>query len=187
MASLALPKYGWLYMLGIFLVLFLQILGIILYYFIRNKTLRILLVHGLGLLLILFLCFGVILFTSPPPLPSSNMKNISKKVNYIYKTDQEDRLSFRFILINRDRQRVKEVMSIINNKYDNLDSVRKYKCGMVLMHGNSSMHYKKAYYIGKNLDSINYEKGKWLKKIAYDRWQLSIGNKQKYGTQTRLF
>jgi hypothetical protein len=78
-------------------------------------------------------------------------------------------------------------MSIINNKYDNLDSVRKYKCGIVLMHGNSSMHYKKAYYIGKNLDSINYEKGKWLKKIAYDRWQLSIGNKQKYGTQTRLF
>jgi CHASE2 domain-containing sensor protein len=67
MASLALPEYGWLYMLGIFFVLFLQTLGIILYYFIHKKALTILLVRGLGLLLILFLCFGIILVQTLPP------------------------------------------------------------------------------------------------------------------------
>jgi hypothetical protein len=88
-------------------------------------------------------------------------------------------------IINRDSIRLHKTLKLLENDTISLSPVDKYHAAMVLQHGNKPAHYKKAHELATNAAKHNIKNSKWLKKATYDRWQLSIGNKQKYGTQMK--
>jgi hypothetical protein len=61
---------------------------------------------------------------------------------------------------------------------------------MVLQHGGDSSHYRIAHELasaacqrGVNTREWPQSSAEWLAKATYDRWMLSIGKPQVYGTQ----
>ncbi len=60
-----------------------------------------------------------------------------------------------------------------------------YHAAMVFQHGSDSTAYRRAYDLGLRavaLDSANAD-ARWIVPRAYDRWQVSLGRPQVYGTQ----
>ncbi|MDX1530415.1 MAG: hypothetical protein R3362_02715 [Rhodothermales bacterium] len=58
-----------------------------------------------------------------------------------------------------------------------------YHAALVLQHGRDSTDYRQAYRLSRAAAEAGYDGARWLVPRAYDRWQLSIGEPQVYGTQ----
>jgi hypothetical protein len=128
------------------------------------------------------------LFGGPAALPSAKT-SVSRELTYIYNTDQGDRFTLRWLRPERDAVRLSRVLELhkqglITNPVDQLNAT------MVLQHGNDSTHYRLAHELAKAaLDGWvatpgrSKEEAEWLMKATYDRWMLSIGKPQVYGTQ----
>jgi len=117
-----------------------------------------------------------------PAVPSTTL-NFNDQLNYMYKTDQGDRLALRFIKLNeRDQERTQRVVKILEQD-EILSPENLYQAATILQHGTESKHYEMAYILAKRADELGYENGLW--KAAYDRWMLSLGKPQVYGTQTK--
>ena len=84
-----------------------------------------------------------------------------------------------------DSQRRKQVQKMID---DNLliDSEDFYHAAMVFQHGENSDDYKNANELAKKSMDMGYEPAKWLFAASFDRYLLSIGKHQKFGTQFRF-
>jgi hypothetical protein len=117
-----------------------------------------------------------------PAVPSTTL-SISDQLNYMYKTDQGDRLALRFIKLNeRDQERIQRVVKILEQD-EILSPENMYQAATILQHGTGSEHYEMAYLLAKQANESGYENELW--KAAYDRWMLSLGKPQVYGTQTK--
>ncbi|HRJ57420.1 MAG TPA: hypothetical protein PK152_07355 [Anaerolineales bacterium] len=117
----------------------------------------------------------------PPAIPSAALP-VDKQINYIYETDQGDRLAMRFIKLNeRDTVRLLRILALYEQGVI-LSPENKYQAAMILQHGTKSEHYELAYTLAKESNEMGYENELW--KAAYDRWMLSLGKPQVYGTQT---
>lgn len=100
----------------------------------------------------------------------------------MYETDQGDRLAMRFIKLNeRDSDRLQHIL-VLYEQGDILSPKNKYQAATILQHGTKSEHYELAYILAKEANEMGYENELW--KAAYDRWMLSLGKPQVYGTQT---
>jgi hypothetical protein len=116
-----------------------------------------------------------------PAVPSPAL-SINEQLSYVYKTDQGDRLALRFInLTERDQERLQRVIEILEKK-ETLSPENLYQAATILQHGTKSEHYELAYSLAKQSNEMGYENE--LYKAAYDRWMLSLGKPQKYGTQS---
>ncbi len=62
-----------------------------------------------------------------------------------------------------------------------------YHAALVLQHGNDSTAYRQAFELSREAAELGYDEARWLVPRAYDRWQLSIGKPQVYGTQFVVF
>lgn len=128
------------------------------------------------------------LFGGPSALPGAKT-SVSKELTYIYNTDQGDRITLRLMRPERDSVRLSRVLELheqglIVGPGDQL------KAAMVLQHGRDSTHYRLAHELAKAafdgwVATPGWSKGEaeWLMKATYDRWMLSIGKPQVYGTQ----
>src|SRR5690606_38911922 len=100
------------------------------------------------------------------------------------KTDQGDRLALRFSNLNeRDLQRLERVLDLYRQGLvtspENL-----YQAATILQHGTDSEHYELAYLLAKHASEQGFEGAESLWKSSYDRWMLSLGKPQVYGTQS---
>lgn len=120
-------------------------------------------------------------FYLPPAIPSQNLP-VNEQIHYMYETDQEDRLAMRFIKLNeRDEKRVHRILEFHEQgKISSPETL--YQAAMILQHGTKAEHYELAYILAREANETGYENELW--KAAYDRWMLSLGKHQVYGTQT---
>jgi hypothetical protein len=130
----------------------------------------------------------------PSPIPK-NETSVSEHLAYMRQTDQSDRknikIYFNFLVwgsseaMNRDSIRLNKTLKLIENDTAKLGPEDKYNAAMILQHGEKPEHYKKAHELAAQAAKHKIQNATWLKKAAYDRWQLSIGNEQQYGTQKK--
>jgi len=119
-----------------------------------------------------------------PALPSLPM-NVSDELSYIYGTDQSDRLTaYMFIDPARDRIRLQRVKALyragqITRPMDQLHAA------FVFQHASCADDYQVAYELATAAEASHQVPRAYppLSHMAYDRWQLSVGGHQKYGTQ----
>ncbi|WKZ38336.1 MAG: hypothetical protein QY332_10385 [Anaerolineales bacterium] len=120
---------------------------------------------------------------APPALPASTFP-IGEQLRYMYETDQEDRLALRFRNLNeRDWERLERVLEF--HEQGNIARPEElYHAATILQHGTASEHYELAYLLAKRASEAGYKNADGLWKSAYDRWMLSLGKPQVYGTQS---
>lgn len=118
-----------------------------------------------------------------------------ENLEYAFKTDQEDRRQLRSYadffseLKDRDRRRLQQVKEILSGNKE-LKSLDKFHAAFVLHHSQQSEDYKLAAGLAaaaaKDPALKDVYEVQWLKKAAYDRWMVSIGEPEKYNTQNKL-
>jgi hypothetical protein len=130
----------------------------------------------------------------PSPIPK-NETSVSEYLAYMRQTDQSDRKNIKIYFnalvwgsseaMKRDSIRLNKTLKLIENDTAKLGPEDKYNAAMILQHGEKPEHYKKAHELAAQAAKHKIQNATWLKKAAYDRWQLSIGNEQQYGTQKK--
>ena len=172
-------------------LLFLVIIGIIRSFRkINSKYVRI------PLLVICISLLGIVVsLLRPYEEPVKTSADAGENLEYAYKTDQEDRRQLRsyvdFLseLKERDRLRLQQVKEILRGN-EELSSLDKFHAAFVLHHSNNSEDYKRAAGLAsvaaKDTALKDVYEVQWLKKAAYDRWMVSIGEPEKYNTQNNF-
>jgi hypothetical protein len=124
----------------------------------------------------------------PAPVPDAN-RVAADQLAYLYGTDQRDRVTLRFLNTSRDDARIARVLELHQAESD-WTPEEMLDAAMVLQHGHDSSHYRIAHELaaGANERGVNTQRwpkgtADWLMKATYDRWMMSIGKPQVYGTQ----
>jgi hypothetical protein len=119
--------------------------------------------------------------TAPPAVPPADWSP-EEQLAYLESTDQRDRETGAFVDRSRDTARIERVLSLagtggIDTPQAQLDAA------VVLHHGTCPAHFELAHrYAVRANDSPEIDAPSWTR-VTYDRWQLSLGNDQRYGTQ----
>ncbi len=141
------------------------------------------------LLLGAFAASGIlgILLSTRPGWERENGVSVERELKCMYDVDQSDRYSGRFLLLpGRDKARLSRAREIIRLNADSLSGEAMYHAAMILQHGNSSGDFESAHHLARSAFEAGVVKAEGLSRAAYDRWQLSIGKPQKYGTQSTI-
>lgn len=84
-----------------------------------------------------------------------------------------------------DRQRRVEVMAYLEN--GRLATATNFlQAAFIFQHGNCPDHYRFANQLAQRAIELGEENGRWLFAASLDRYYLSIGRRQKFGTQYTL-
>ncbi len=145
-------------------------------------------------LLIMGICIiGVIIsLFRPYEKPLSGLENLSEKLEYAYKTDQNDRKQLRsFVpLFSKLEQRDEQRLALVKDLYNNnriKQPLDKFYAAFIFHHSDKSKDYQIASELATDAANSkklqNHYQAQWLKKAAYDRWMVSIGKPEKYKTQ----
>jgi hypothetical protein len=123
-------------------------------------------------------------FSGPPPVPGSDLAP-SAQLRYLHETDQGDRAAARFLTLGaRDAQRRQRVQALAAD--GRVVSARDaLSAALVLHHGTDPAHYARAHRFARRAEAGGERGGQWLRKATYDRWMLSLGKPQQFGTQSR--
>jgi len=124
----------------------------------------------------------------PAPVPSPSL-NAADQLTYMYRTDQRDRITLRWLNTSRDDARVARVLEL-HGAGPGQEPEQLLDAAIILQHGHDSSHYRIAYELAKaasekgvNTRRWAQSSAEWLTKATYDRWMLSLGKPQVYGTQ----
>lgn len=118
----------------------------------------------------------------PPALPPDPVVP-SEELAYLMRTDQEDRGGARLRgIMDRDRQRLDRVLDLHRRGFI-VAPPDCFAAAVILQHGSEPAHYELAHQLSKAARDGGIEEADWLAKASYDRWMLSIGQPQVYGTQ----
>jgi hypothetical protein len=122
--------------------------------------------------------------------------DVSEKLAYAYKTDQADRMTVRAYLgmfkdnmVERDSIRLEQANQLYR---DNLISLPmdKFYAAFIFHHSKQSSFFQIAQELAGEAASVSELKDnyvvQWLAKATYDRWMVSLGKPQKYGTQDKF-
>ena len=118
---------------------------------------------------------------APPATPPADW-SVDRQLEYLKWSDQHDRKTGAVVDRSRDYQRTERVLSLLAS--DQIESPHEQRDAVVvLQHGTCPEHYELAH----RLALVANESGKvdatrWVH-LTYDRWQISIGQPQRYGTQ----
>lgn len=115
----------------------------------------------------------------------------NEALRQLYEADQQDRADWEQKseeqydeVFARDKKRRSQVDDILSTG-DARTAEDYYHAAMVYQHGEDSTDFRKAYEAARQavaLDSTHALAG-WLSAASWDRYQLSLGNLQWYGTQ----
>jgi hypothetical protein len=85
---------------------------------------------------------------------------------------------------DRSVQRANTVLSM-EGKGELCTADQQFWGAMVLLNATKESAAAQAYHLGEHLVQARYARGPWLAAVAYDRWAVSQGSLQFYGSQTR--
>ncbi len=132
------------------------------------------------------------------PLEQAVVSNgdVSEKLAYAYKTDQEDRMTVRAYLgmfkdnmAKRDSIRLEQANQLYRNNQISLP-MDKFYAAFIFHHSKQSSFFEIAQALAREAASVSELKDnyvvQWLAKATYDRWMVSLGKPQKYGTQDKF-
>lgn len=122
-----------------------------------------------------------------------NTGDLKEQLEYAYKTDQKDRMQLKSYALEdlkaRDTMRLQQVNEILEEEM-HLNPIDKFHAAFILHHSDNSKDYKRASELAnaaaKAPELHDHYQVQWLKKAAYDRYMLSIGKLEKYGTQNKF-
>jgi len=128
------------------------------------------------------LLLSIILAISCSP-NQSNLKD-NQEIIEMYNADQADRVkNDNWVIINKNdilrRMRIEELLD--SNKI--ITSVDYKNAAMIFQHGEDSNSYKMAIKMMQKSIDLDSTIDKWLYAAATDRYLMSIGKSQIYGTQ----
>ncbi|SOC80488.1 hypothetical protein SAMN06296241_2038 [Salinimicrobium sediminis] len=119
----------------------------------------------------------------------------AEQLEHAYKTDQKDRWQLRSYidifskLKERDSLRLQQVKDILGRK-DMLKSLDKFHAAFVLHHSRESEDYRLAASLAgaaaEDPALKDVYEVQWLKKAAYDRWKVSIGEPEEHNSQNHF-
>lgn len=118
-----------------------------------------------------------------PPLPERAMST-SDELKYIHDTDQSDRATM-YIVLNpgRDRTRLERVKALYRAGQIT-QPIDRFNAAMIYQHASCADDFQVAYELASEAVGpgvpIQFPP---LAHLAYDRWQMSLGKQQTYGTQ----
>lgn len=120
--------------------------------------------------------------TAPPAVPPADW-TADRQLTYLERTDQMDRQTGAFVDGRRDYQRAARVLTLLADERINTPN-EALSAAVVLHHGTCSAHFELAYRLASVAAAEGVEDASSWTRLTYDRWQLSLGNDQQYGTQT---
>lgn len=110
-------------------------------------------------------------------------------IKILYDEDTEDRSYIDWDnkkevreLNKRDERRKEKIREIIK-KEGLISGLDYHHASLIFQHGETSKDYKLAHELAKKAVDLGDETAKWLYAATFDRWLLSEGKAQKYGTQ----
>jgi hypothetical protein len=107
----------------------------------------------------------------------------SDEIKYLFDTDQSDRLNGRLMLNpKRDAIRLQRVKTLYRGGLITAP-VDEYRAAMIYQHATCSDDYQTAFELAKAAADHGVAEAQWLRRATYDRWQMSLGKQQTYGTQ----
>ena len=111
--------------------------------------------------------------------------NDNDQLRSLYEADQQERRDGQSDgMAQRDEKRREQVEHLIAG--GQLNSADDYfHAAMLFQHGRHADHYRRAHEFAVRAAELGSENGRWLAAAAYDRWLMSEGKPQKYGTQYR--
>lgn len=117
-----------------------------------------------------------------PPVPEQVM-GTSDEIKYLFETDQSDRLNALWVLNpERDTIRLQRVKALYRAGLVTAP-IDEYRAGMIYQHATCSDDYQTAHELAKAAADHGVAEARWLSHATYDRWQMSLGKPQTYGTQ----
>jgi hypothetical protein len=122
-----------------------------------------------------------------PPIPKQAMST-TEEIKYIHDTDQADRgTGYWMIDPERDRIRLRRVKALYHAGQIT-EPGDQYAAALVYQHGSCADEFQIAYELAAAADSRGIPPPAQisiapLTHVTYDRWQLSLGKPQIYGTQ----
>lgn len=136
---------------------------------------------SLSFLLANALVLGATVLFAPPAVPIADSPD--KQVTDMAQMDQDDRMTGRILLApNRDAQRVEQVTQMVAQ--EELGGPEAWlAAALILQHGQCPRHFRMAYALARQAYEAGAADAEGMMQAAYDRWQLSLGHPQKYGTQ----
>ncbi|MBX0334721.1 hypothetical protein K3G39_15885 [Pontibacter sp. HSC-14F20] len=125
-----------------------------------------------------------------------NAGDASHKLAYAYETDQSDRMTvgtylglFEDSMAERDSIRLRQVTQLYQDEQISLP-IDKFYAAFVLHHSKRSELYEIAQKLAGEAAAVSELKDnyvvQWLAKATYDRWLVSLGKPEKYGTQDKF-
>ena len=119
---------------------------------------------------------------APPAVPPDDWP-AERQLAYLERTDQRDRETGALVDRSRDYRRAERVLSLLAaGRADTPDEW--LDAAVVLHHGNCPEHFELAHQLAVAAnDSAELDATKWVH-LTYDRWQVSMGQPQRYGTQS---
>ncbi|MBC3539334.1 hypothetical protein ACFSC6_17500 [Rufibacter sediminis] len=140
---------------------------------------------------------GVLVGLLRPLAPAvSSTGEASDKLAYAYQMDQADRMTIKTHLglpndnmKERDSVRLEQVQQLyMQNQISK--PIDKFHAAFIFHHSKKSALFEIAQQLAGEAASVNEIKKnyvvQWLAKATYDRWMVSLGKPQKYGTQDKF-
>jgi len=122
--------------------------------------------------------------TPVPPLPEQAM-SAGDELKYMHDTDQSDRFTMYLVVEpERDRIRLRRVKAVYRAGQIT-QPMDQYHAAMVYQHGTCADDFHVAYELARAAEAGHGvpDAHPPLSHLAWDRWQLSLGKQQTYGTQ----
>lgn len=120
--------------------------------------------------------------TAPAAVPPADWP-ADRQLAHLERTDQADRRTGAFVDRSRDYRRAERVLALL--AADRVTSpASQFDAAVVLQHGSCPEHFELAHRLATAADAGGVDRAAQWTRLTYDRWQLSLGNDQRYGTQT---
>lgn len=111
---------------------------------------------------------------------------VNEELRELYEADQADRLAETMPadMVERDRARLRRVADLLDaGAAESGEDF--YHAAMVFQHGNGPEDFQRARELALRAAEMGHRPGRWLAAAALDRWLMTRGEPQKYGTQYR--
>jgi hypothetical protein len=136
-----------------------------------------------GVLLVATVGGSVLAVAAAPPAVPPDDWPAERQLAYLERTDQRDRETGAVADRSRDYRRAERVLSLLAaGRADAPDEW--LDAAVVLHHGTCPEHFELAHRLAVAAnDSAELDATDWVH-LTYDRWQVSMGQPQRYGTQS---
>src|SRR3989337_2290265 len=107
---------------------------------------------------------------------------MNEELKALYKADVNERKKLGSSKVGADEELLEHVKEIIDS--GGLKVAKDfYHAALIFQHGEASKDFQKANELARKAMEMGDERAKWLFAASLDRWLLSVGKPQKFGTQ----